>query len=265
MLRVAISGADGRMGKMLVETALNADDVKLTVALTAPESPNLGKDAGAFVGRDTGVCITDDLNQLDCDGIDVLIDFTRPKGTLTFLPICQKNNIAMVIGTTGFSAEEKTQILEASRTIPIVLAPNMSTGVNVTLKLLEQAAKALKDYDCEILEMHHSLKVDAPSGTAIEMGRTIANARGQNLDDVAVWAREGHTGERVPGTIGFATLRGGDVVGDHRVIFASKGERIEIAHLSSSRQGYADGAFKAARFLVNAKPGLYSMSDVLGL
>lgn len=171
----------------------------------------------------------------------------------------------MVIGTTGLNAEQKQKLEEASKVIPIVFAPNMSTGVNVTNKLLAQAAKLLKDYDCEIVEMHHSRKVDAPSGTAIAMGKVIAEARGQNFEDVAVWARQGHTGPRVPGSIGFAALRGGDVVGDHQVIFAGPGERIVISHLSSSRAGYAEGSVKAAQYVVNQKPGLYSMDDVLGL
>ncbi len=167
--------------------------------------------------------------------------------------------------TTGLNAKQKQKLEEASKVIPIVFAPNMSTGVNVTNKLLAQAAKLLKDYDCEIVEMHHSRKVDAPSGTAIAMGKVIAEARGQNFEDVAVWARQGHTGPRVPGSIGFAALRGGDVVGDHQVIFAGPGERIVISHLSSSRAGYAEGSVKAAQYVVNQKPGLYSMDDVLGL
>ncbi len=177
---------------------------------------------------------------------------------MAFLDICKDAGIAMVIGTTGLNAEQKQKLEEASKVIPIVFAPNMSTGVN---KLLAQAAKLLKDYDCEIVEMHHSRKVDAPSGTAIAMGKVIAEARGQNFEDVAVWARQGHTGRRVPGSIGFAALRGGD----HQVIFAGPGERIVISHLSSSRAGYAEGSVKAAQYVVNQKPGLYSMDDVLGL
>ena len=217
------------------------------------------------MGYNTGVKITDDYSVLRTSGAQVLIDFTRPEGTKEFLKICSDAGIGMVIGTTGLDAEGKAAIEEAAKVIPIVFSPNMSVGVNVTYKLLELAAKLLKDYDAEIFEMHHNRKVDAPSGTAIAMGKAIADARGQNFEEVAVWARQGHTGPRVPGSIGFAALRGGDVVGDHQVTFAGSGERIVISHLSSSRAGYAQGAVKAALWEAEKKPGLYSMSDVLGL
>lgn len=266
MVKVAVSGAKGHMGKMIIDAVWNTEGVELVCALEhAGHYKEINEDAGASLGYNTGVKITGDYNKLKESGAQVLIDFTRPTGTMEFLDICKENGIAMVIGTTGFTSVELEKIKEASKTIPIVLAPNMSTGVNVTNKLLEMAAKLLADYDCEIVEMHHNRKVDAPSGTAIQMGKTIAQARGDDFEEVAVWARQGHTGPRQKGTIGFAALRGGDVVGDHRVIFAGEGERIEIAHLSSSRAGYAQGAVKAALFLSTAKPGFYSMNDVLGL
>lgn len=267
MIKVAVSGAKGQMGKMIIDAVWNTEGVELVAAVdrkgTSKEEAD--EDAGAALGYNTGIKITDNYDVIRTSGAQVLIDFTRPEGTKEFLAVCQKAGIAMVIGTTGFDAEGKARIEEASKVIPVVFSPNMSTGVNATYKLLEEAAKILKDYDCEIVEMHHSRKVDAPSGTAIAMGRTIAEARGQKFEDVAVWAREGHTGPRVPGSIGFAALRGGDVVGDHRVIFAGKGERIEISHLSGSRLGYAEGAVKAALWIADKKPGLYSMKDVLGL
>ena len=193
---------------------------------------------------------------------DVLIDFTRPQATLAYLPFCVKHNVGVVIGTTGFDAQGKAQIAEAAKTVPVVFAPNMSVGVNSVLKLLEIASAMLSQYDCEIVEMHHKHKVDAPSGTALEMGRRVALGRGVDFDSVALLSREGHTGERPDGAIGFAALRGGDVVGDHTVIFA--GERIEISHKSGSRAGYAQGAITAARFLKDKSNGLFSMSDVLG-
>lgn len=266
MVKIAVSGAKGHMGKMIIDAVWNTEGVELVCALEHNgHYKESNEDAGASLGYNTGVKISSDYGTLAKSQANVLIDFTRPAGTLEFLDLCQKSGIAMVIGTTGFKEEELSKIKEVSKTIPIVFAPNMSTGVNVTNKLLELAAKLLADYDCEIVEMHHNRKVDAPSGTAIQMGKTIAKARGEDFDKVAVWARQGHTGPREKGTIGFATLRGGDVVGDHRVIFAGEGERIEIAHLSSSRAGYAQGAVKAALFLSTAKNGFYSMNDVLGL
>lgn len=265
MIKVAICGAEGHMGKMLIDAAWNTEGVELVAALAHKGHGEAQEDAGASLGYNTGIKITDDYSEIRKSGAQVLIDFTRPEGTMEFLDICKEAKCAMVIGTTGFDKDALNKIQEASKEIPIVLGSNMSTGVNVTMKLLEQAAKLLKDYDCEIVEMHHSRKVDSPSGTAIEMGKAIAKARGQNFDEVVTWARQGHTGPRVKGSIGFASLRGGDVVGDHKVIFAGPGERIEISHLSASRQGYATGAIKAAIFAADKKNGLYSMKDVLGL
>jgi len=263
--RVAIAGASGRMGQMLVEAVSNADDCTLRGALDIAGSPGLGLDAGAFIGKGTGVLITDDRAGALANS-QVLIDFTRPEGTMQNLQACRERGIAMVIGTTGFSAEQKDVIAEAARDIGIVMSPNMSVGVNVTLKLLEMTAKALSvGYDIEIIEAHHRHKVDAPSGTALKMGEVIAGALGRNLDDCAVYAREGITGERDPSSIGFATIRGGDIVGDHTVLFAGTGERIEITHKSSSRATYAQGSLRAVRFLVGRKAGLYDMFDVLGL
>lgn len=265
MIKTAVSGASGKMGKMLIEAVINNPEFKLVAALDHEGSSAVGQDAGSFLGVKTDVIITADSACLKKSGAQVLIDFTRPEGTLNYIKVCVEDKISMVIGTTGLSTEQKAVLDEASRTIPVVFAPNMSTGVNVTLKLLAEAAKLMPDYDCEIVEMHHNRKVDAPSGTAVEMGKVIAEARGQKLEDVAVWTRHGHTGPRVKGSIGFAVLRGGDVVGDHRVIFAGKGERIEVAHLSASREGYAQGALKAAAFLMGKQNGLYCMADVLGL
>jgi 4-hydroxy-tetrahydrodipicolinate reductase len=195
-----------------------------------------------------------------------LIDFTRPEGTLQHLRVCRELGVAAVVGTTGFSEAEKAEIAEIAKTIPIMIAPNMSVGVNVTLKLLEMAAKALSTgYDIEIVEAHHRHKVDAPSGTALKMGEVIAGALGRDLKDCAVYAREGVTGERDPSSIGFATIRGGDIVGDHTVLFAGTGERIEISHKSSSRATYAQGSLRAVRFVSGKPAGLYDMFDVLGL
>ena len=263
MLKIAITGASGRMGRMLINATLKAEDLKLAAALVPEGEPCIGEDAGQTMGLTTGVSISSDLSC--ARGCDVLIDFTRPAGTVKHLEFCRTNKIAMVIGTTGLSADEVALVRKAAKDIPIVFAPNMSVGVNVTLKLVEIAAKLLADYDCEIVEMHHRHKVDAPSGTALEMGRRVASARGQTFEDVALLSREGHTGERSQPTIGFASLRGGDVVGDHTVIFANTGERIEISHKSGSRAGYANGSLAAARFLSTKNNGLYTMSDVLGL
>ena len=264
-MKIAIAGATGRMGKMLIETVLNTPDAQLVGALEHTASPHLGEDAGAFLGKVTGVKITADIEQALADA-QYLIDFTRPEGTLAYLAIAQKTATKMIIGTTGLSAEQIANLKNASEKLAIVFAPNMSVGVNATFKLLEIAAKMLNQgYDIEIIEAHHRHKVDAPSGTALKMGEVIADALGENLDDVAVYAREGHTGERKEGSIGFATIRGGDIVGDHTVLFAGDGERIEISHKSSSRQSYAQGALRAARFLQTQTSGMYDMQDVLGL
>jgi 4-hydroxy-tetrahydrodipicolinate reductase len=263
--QIAIAGASGRMGQMLIEAVLASDDCALASAMDRPGSPVLGADAGAFAGRTTGVLITDDLHQGLPSG-SVLIDFTRPEGTLAHLKVCCDQGAAAVIGTTGFTDSQKEEIAAMARHTAIVMAPNMSVGVNVTLKLLEMAARALSTgYDIEIVEAHHRHKVDSPSGTALKMGEVIASALGRDLKDCAVYAREGVTGERDPSSIGFATIRGGDIVGDHTVLFAGTGERIEISHKSSSRATYAQGSLRAARFLAGKKSGLFDMFDVLGL
>jgi 4-hydroxy-tetrahydrodipicolinate reductase len=265
MMKIAIAGATGRMGKMLIETVLNTADAQLVGALEHTSCPQLGEDAGAFLGKKTGVLISADVAQVLANA-EFLIDFTRPEGTMAYLAVAEKTVTKMIIGTTGLSAEQINSLQKAAENLAIVFAPNMSVGVNATFKLLEIAAKMLNQgYDIEIIEAHHRHKVDAPSGTALKMGEVIADALGEKLDDIAVYAREGHTGERKEGSIGFATIRGGDIVGDHTVLFAGDGERIEISHKSSSRQSYAQGALRAARFLQNQKSGLYDMQDVLGL
>ncbi len=262
-LKIAVAGASGRMGHMLIEAIRNAPDTVLTGALGRASC--IGSDAAAFLGQPAGVPIQSDLAKGLADA-DFLIDFTRPEGTLQHLEYCAANGIKMIIGTTGFDDAGKAAIAAAAQKIAIVFAPNMSVGVNVTMKLLEMAAKSFSEgYDIEIIEAHHRHKVDAPSGTAIKMGEVIAGALGRDLKDVAVYAREGVTGEREPSTIGFSTIRGGDIVGDHTVLFAGIGERIEITHKSSSRVTYAHGSLRAARFLTDKAIGLYDMQDVLGL
>jgi len=262
--RIAIAGASGRMGRMLIEAVLQAGDTQLAGALDMASSPHIATDAAAFLGRPAGVWISDDLDA-GLENAQVLIDFTRPEGTMQHLAACRRLGVQMVIGTTGFSDVQKAEIQAASREIAIVMAPNMSVGVNVTLKLLELAATALNNgYDIEIIEAHHKHKVDAPSGTALKMGEVIASAQGRQLKDCAVYERYGHTGERVDGSIGFSTIRGGDIVGDHTVMFATEGERIEITHKSASRT-YAQGSLRAVRFLAQQRSGLFDMFDVLGL
>ncbi|GAA0742377.1 4-hydroxy-tetrahydrodipicolinate reductase [Ideonella azotifigens] len=264
-LRIAIAGACGRMGRMLIEAVQAADDCVLAGALDRKGSPALGSDATAWLGQASGVKITADL----AEGLakaQVLIDFTRPDGTLAHLAECERLGVKMVIGTTGFEPEQKARIGAAAQRIAIMMAPNMSVGVNVVMQLLAQAAKALNQgYDIEIIEAHHRHKVDAPSGTALAMGEVVAKAVGRDLKECAVYGREGVTGARDPSTIGFATVRGGDIVGDHTVLFAGIGERIEITHKSSSRVTYAQGSLRAARFLAGKASGLFDMNDVLGL
>jgi 4-hydroxy-tetrahydrodipicolinate reductase len=264
-LRIAIAGASGRMGRMLIEAVQAAPDTELVGALDVAGSPAIGSDAGAYAGQLTGVVIQSDLGKALLDA-DVLIDFTRPEGTLRHLAYCAAHGVKLVIGTTGFDDAGKAAIRAAAEKTAIVFAPNMSVGVNVTLKLLEMAAKSFSEgYDIEIVEAHHRHKVDAPSGTALKMGEVIADALGRDLKDCAVYGREGVTGERDPSTIGFATIRGGDIVGDHTVLFAGIGERIEISHKSSSRVTYAHGSLRASRFLAEKSTGLYDMQDVIGL
>lgn len=263
-MRIAIAGASGRMGHMLIEAVLNAEGVELAVALDRKGSPSLGQDAGAFLGRDTGVLITDDLDSLS--RADCLIDFTRPEGTLEHLQACLRHGTRMVIGTTGFDDAGRAAIEVAAQKIAVVFAPNMSVGVNATLKLLDMAARILNSgYDVEVFEAHHRNKVDAPSGTALAMGEAVASAWNVALPDVATWTLHGETGPRKPGTIGFSVVRGGDIVGDHTVYFCGTGERIEITHRSSSRATYAEGAVRAAKFLDGKHNGLYDMQAVLGL
>ena len=263
--QICVAGASGRTGQMLIEAIQGAPDCTLAGALDMTGSPAQGTDALAFLGQRSGVAITADLAS-GLKNAHTLIDFTRPAGTLAHLRVCRELGVNVVIGTTGFDDAQKLEIAEMAKHIAIVMAPNMSVGVNVTLKLLEMAARALSSgYDIEIIEAHHRHKVDAPSGTALKMGEVIANALGRDLKDCAVYAREGVTGERDPSSIGFATIRGGDIVGDHTVLFAGTGERIEISHKSSSRTTYAQGSLRAARFLAQHKTGLFDMFDVLSL
>lgn len=253
------------MGRALLEAVAQAPEMRLFSALDRPGSAYLDRDAGELFGAPCGVKITDNIATALSKG-GVLIDFTRPEATITHLELCRQQGAKMVIGTTGFDAQQKARIAEAARDVAIVFAPNMSVGVNLTFKLLEMAAKVLNEgYDIEVIEAHHRHKVDAPSGTALRMGEVVAQALGRDLAQCAVYGREGVTGERAPSTIGFATVRGGDIVGDHTVMFAGIGERVEISHKASSRANFAQGALRAARFLAGRTNGLYDMQDVLGL
>ncbi len=264
-MKVAIAGSTGRMGRALIETLLHAHDAELAAALEQPGNASIGKDAGELVGEPCGVAISDDVRET-LRACDVLIDFTRPAGTVAHVAACRELGVRLVIGTTGFDAAQKRTISDAAHDIAIAMAPNFSVGVNVAFKLLEVAALALKEgYDVEIVEAHHRHKVDAPSGTALRMGEIVARALGRDLKTSAVYGREGVTGERKSETIGFATVRGGDVVGDHTVMFLGTGERIEITHRSASRATYAQGAVRSARFLMGRANGLYDMQDVLDL
>ncbi len=262
---IAVAGASGRMGHMLIEAIRASGDCVLSGALDIATSPAIGQDASAFTGQPCGVAVTADL-RAGLAQSQVLIDFTRPEGTMAHLAACRAQRVNLVIGTTGFTDAQKAEIAAAAQDIAIVMAPNMSVGVNVTLKLLQMAAQALSSgYDIEIIEAHHRHKVDAPSGTALKMGEVIAEALGRDLKDCAVYERYGHTGERDAQTIGFSTVRGGDIVGDHTVLFAGTGERIEITHKSASRSTYAQGSLRAARFLAGRRSGLFDMFDVLAL
>ena len=264
-LAIAVAGASGRMGHMLIDAIVAADDCRLAGALDMAGSPALGQDAAAWLGQSSGVLVGSDL-RTGLQPAQYLIDFTRPEGTLAHLRVCRELGVKAVIGTTGFTDAQKAEMAEIARDIAIVFAPNMSVGVNVTLKLLQMAAQALATgYDIEIIEAHHRHKVDAPSGTALKMGEVIAEAIGRDLKDCAVYERYGHTGERDPSTIGFSTIRGGDIVGDHTVLFAGTGERIEVTHKSSSRATYAQGSLRAVRFLAGQSRGLFDMFDVLNL
>ncbi len=263
--RIGIVGAGGRMGRMLIEACLKDEQLSLGAVFDTPGSPVIGKTAGELVGMASDVVVTDDL-ATGLKNIDCLIDFTRPQGTLHHLELCRQARVGIIIGTTGFEAEGKEAIAAAAKDIPIVFAPNMAVGVNLVFKLLDTAARILNQgYDIEVVEAHHRMKIDAPSGTALRMGEVLANALERDLKECAVYGREGVTGERDPSTIGFATIRGGDIVGDHTVMFCGLGERVEITHKASSRQPYALGSLRAARFIAGRASGLFDMQDVLGL
>jgi 4-hydroxy-tetrahydrodipicolinate reductase len=266
MQRIAVMGAAGRMGKTLIEAVQLVDGARLSAAIDRADSSLVGADVGELVAQGKiGINLSGDLVAV-LDQFDVLIDFTHPSVTLNNLTVCRQAGKAMVIGTTGFSPEEKQLLADAGKQIPIVFAANFSVGVNLCLKLLDTAARVLgDDVDIEIIEAHHRHKVDAPSGTALRMGEVVANALGRDLQKVAVYGREGQTGARERETIGFATVRAGDVVGDHTVLFAADGERVEITHKASSRMTFAKGAVRAALWLQQREPGLYDMQDVLGL
>ena len=269
VVRIAIAGAGGRMGQALAEAVLASPGLALTAALDVPDSPLQGADPGAPFGRDTGVRIGADVDAALAQ-VDVLIDFTRPAGTLAHLAACVNHGVAAVVGTTGLDEADKAALRGHAGRVPVVFAANMSVGVNVLLDLVETAARSLgPDYDIEVVEMHHRHKVDAPSGTALRLGEAAAAGIGASLAERAVYVREGVTGERKAGSIGFATLRGGDVVGEHTVVFAGTGERVEISHRATSRQNFAAGALRAALFVAGkraaGKTGLFDMRDVLGL
>ena len=265
MLKVVIAGCTGRMGHALIEGVIADPELVLHAALDRADSPLTGRDAGEPLGKATGVRVSHDIVSA-LQGADVLIDFTRPEASLQYLAACRQAGVSLVIGTTGFSAEQKTDIEAASHDIAIVFAPNMSVGVTLLISLVQAAAKVLAEgYDVEIIEAHHRHKVDAPSGTALRLGEAAASALGRDLAECAVYGREGVTGERDANTIGFATVRGGDVVGDHTVLFAGTGERVELTHKASSRATFALGALRAAKYLAGKASGLYDMQDVLGL
>ncbi len=263
-LRIAVAGASGRMGRTLIDAVLRDPELALAAALEIKGNPHLGKDAGELAGSPCGVKITDDV-ATGLAGCDVLVDFTRPEGTMSHVAACRQLGVRLVIGTTGFGDAQKKDIAAAARDIAIALSPNFSVGVNVAFRLLEVASRALGGgYDVEIVEAHHRHKVDAPSGTALRMGEVVAQALGRDLKQCAIYGREGVTGERKNETIGFATVRGGDLVGEHTVMFIGGGERLEVTHRASSRANFANGALRAARFLMSRPSGLYDMADVLG-
>ena len=266
MLNIAIAGAGGRMGRTLIDACNQTSNCRVSAALVRLDSSLIGTDAGELAGvGKLNINIVGDINKIE-NNFDVLIDFTSVDSTLDHIEFCKEHKKKLVIGTTGFSAEEKLIIEHAARDIAIVFAPNMSVGVNLCLKLLQMAASVLgDDVDVEIIEAHHRHKVDAPSGTALRMGEVVAEALGRNLAECAVYGREGITGERDRKTIGFETIRAGDIVGDHTAMFAGVGERIEITHKASSRMTFAKGAVRAAQWLQDKNTGLFDMQDVLGL
>jgi 4-hydroxy-tetrahydrodipicolinate reductase len=264
-LRIAVAGASGRMGRALIEAVLAAPDLELRGAFERRGHPSVGRDAGELCGSRCGVAIGEEVESAVAN-CDVLVDFTRPEATLAHLAACRRRGVRMVIGTTGFSAEQRQAIAEAAREVAVAMSPNFSVGVNVAFRLVDLAARSLgRGYDVEIVEAHHRHKVDAPSGTALRMGEIVARALGRDLRRDAVYGREGVTGERREETIGFSAVRGGDLVGDHTVMFIGSGERLEITHRASSRANYAQGALRAARFVAARPNGLYDMADVLGL
>ncbi len=266
MTRIAITGVSGRMGRSLIEACHGSEGMRLSAAIDRPGGAAIGSDAGelAGIGR-LGVPVVDDLAEV-LDRFDVLVDFTRPEATLGYLELCRTAGRSVVIGTTGFDEPGRRRIAACARDIPVVFAPNMSVGVNLCLRLLDMAARVLgEEADIEIIEAHHRHKVDAPSGTALRMGEVVAAALGRDLGECAVYGRQGVTGERLRQTIGFSTVRGGSIVGDHTVLFASTGERIEITHRAESRATFAHGALRAALWLSNRQSGLFDMQDVLGL
>lgn len=266
-LNIAIAGASGRMGQILIETALSEPSMQLTSVLDRAGGPLVGQDIAVFLGlgQPTGIVVSDDIEKVFTQA-ECLIDFTRPQATMTYLHAARRHRNKLVIGTTGLTAEQKAELKAASKTLPIVFAPNMSIGVNVTFKLLDIAARLLSTgYDIEIIEAHHRHKIDAPSGTALKMGEIAAKARDLDLSQAAVYSRQGVTGERDPATIGFAVVRGGDIVGDHTALFAGMGERVEITHRAFNRISYAQGALRAARFIADQASGLFDMQDVLRL
>ena len=266
MMRIAIVGASGRMGLCLIKAAELSENTQLSVAISRVGSDSIGRDAGELAGiAKTYVVIGGDLNAV-VDQFDVIIDFTRPEPSMEYIEICRQAGKKIIIGTTGYSDEQKETINQAAKDIAIVFAPNMSVGVNLSLKLLEMAAKVMGDYtDIEVIEAHHRHKVDAPSGTALRMGEVIADTLGRNLKDCAIYGREGDTGERDRKTIGFSTIRAGDIVGEHTVMFADEGERLEITHEATSRMTFANGAVRAALWLKDKDSGLFDMQDVLNL
>ncbi len=265
-MRIAVVGASGRMGLCLIKAAVLAKQAELTVAVSRPDSLSIGRDAGELAGISVaGVKVVDNLAAV-VDQFDVLCDFTRPDASMDFIEICREAGKKIVIGTTGYSDQQKARINDAAKDVAIVMAPNMSVGVNLSLKLLEMTAKVMGDYtDIEVIEAHHRHKIDAPSGTALRMGEVVANALGRDLKDCAIYGREGNTGERDRKTIGFSTIRAGDIVGEHTVMFADEGERVEITHKATSRMTFANGAVRAAVWLADKNSGLYDMQDVLGL
>ncbi|MFA0132679.1 4-hydroxy-tetrahydrodipicolinate reductase [Vibrio splendidus] len=266
VVRIAIAGAAGRMGRNLVKAAHQNSEASVGAGSERPESSLVGVDVGELCGEGCfDVALVDDLSKA-IEEFDVIVDFTAPVSTLANIELCKRHGKKLIIGTTGFSEEEKQVIDAASKEMPIVMAPNYSVGVNLVFKLLEKAAKVMGDYcDVEIVEAHHRHKVDAPSGTAIGMGEAIAGAMGNDLNDVAVWSREGITGERTKDEIGFATIRAGDIIGEHTAMFADIGERVEITHKATDRMTFANGAIKAAVWLNDKPAGFYTMTDVLGL